>query len=532
MKTVKRSLSIALCLCLAFTLLTGCNGSTQTPATAAGQTTQATQTTISTATTTSSSGPIISAKDSFTFSESNPINSLDPTGANTTLAMYLFGLVFSTLVTQPETGVFEGDLAESYNISPDGLTYTFKVRSDATFHDGTAVTAEDVANSINAMRENAVVSSRYVNVESVTATDDLVTIAMLCRDRSILNVLCSAYTLPMAQFTQLGADGFGTVLNGSGKYRLSSYDNATGNWTVVYNENYYGEVPKIKAINYRPIADVSTRLIALEKGEIDLCQPGETNFSIVEANPNLAFILTSNDVNPHVAFNNAQAPFDSKIFRQAIAYALDYEALGIIRSERGYSYNTQVWSTLYWGNNIPDLGNAPEYNPEKAKELLTQAGISTPYSLGKLLTMSNFQSLTEQMQADLAAVGINCEIESVDPNTWVQRYVSGDYTMTFVSQTFSQDKAQCFTSLFGTDSAGNYTFYSNAEMDSLLDSLKNAATDAEVDAITLEIVQMLNEDVPIVHLFDQSSFYAFNKNLVVTLDGSGSVDYSNIYWIE
>ena len=531
MKTMKRTLSLALCLCLALTLLAGCGGSAPATTTAAGTPTQVGQTTTGASTTAPPPSPA-PAKDSFTFSESNPINSLDPTGVNTTVAIYLYNLIFSSLVRQPETGNIVGDLAEVWDVSADGLTYTFKIRDDAKFHDGTPVTAEDAAFSVSAAKANPINSDAYANVDTVTIQGDTVILNMARRDRSIPTSLCQTYIVPKAQYEALGADGFGAVLNGSGKYKLSSYDNATGNWTAVYNEDYYGEEPQIKTVNYRPIADVSTRLIALEKGEIDFCQPGETNYSIVEANPDLSALLLPNDINPHLGFNTAMAPFDNKAFRQAISCALDFEALGIIRSEIGYSNNTQVWSTLYWGREAPNLGNAPEYNPERAKELLAQAGISTPYNLGKVLTMSVFQSLTEQMQADLAAVGINFEIESVDPNTWVQRFVTGDYTMTFVSQTFSQDKAHFFNAFFGTGSSGNYTFYSNAEMDALLERLNNAATDAEVDAITLEVIKMLNEELPMIHLFDQSSFYAFNKNLVVKLDGRGNVDLSGFYWAE
>lgn len=483
--------------------------------------------TSSTAAPTSSEG---TDKTSLTVAESAAIEPLDPTAANTLQAFRMFNCVFSTLVDFDENEKMYGDLADEWDVSDDQLTYTFHIRDGVTFHDGTPLSLEDIVYTIEQNR-TSVRSAFFANVDSVEAVGETVVIHLLSKDGGLFRSLANTYIIPMKQYDELGSDGFASVLNGTGPFRLESYDNATGNYTLKRYDAYYGDAPKLETINCRVISDASTRLIALQKGEVDWCKVALTDYSIVSADDSLDFDLIPSDTMYYVYFNTKVSPFDNTALRQAIACAIDYEAVALTVSDIGVEANTLCWNPV-WGEE-PEVNNRIQYDPEQAKQILADAGISTPFDIGKLLVNKGTQNIGVQIQSDLEAVGIKCEIDTADSNTWVSKIVGGDYTMTVASIVMEGSMVNGLRT-FQSGTSQNYANYSSPEADALYAELCDAMTEEEQREIVVKLLEHANENVPLIRMVIVCPLNAYRKGLVAPVGASQSkmIDHSKFYWEE
>jgi peptide/nickel transport system substrate-binding protein len=186
-------------------------------------------------------------------------------------------LIFSTLVeTDADMGVVP-ELATGYEISGDALTYTFKLRSDAMFTDGTPVRASDVAFTYNSIRGNAT-SIDLSAVESVDAPDGGTVVVRLSRPNSVF-ILTAAQIGIVPE--HLYGDGFALSPVGSGPFRLAQYD-VDQQFILEANENYYGAVPAMKRAVFVKMSDEDTRLAAARAGQIDITPASAAAASVNE----------------------------------------------------------------------------------------------------------------------------------------------------------------------------------------------------------------------------------------------------------
>lgn len=524
---MKKLLTLVLAMTMFVLALTACTPTSDTPTTTAPDTS-----TTAPGTDTTTPPASVSTKDVLNVGFGNAITALDPIGANTNNQFYLFNVLFSTLVYFDVEDNLVGDIASDWKISDDKLTYTFTLREDALFHDGTPVTPEDVEFSINERARNSGMAYTFSYLETIEVDGNTLTLKLSSRDGALLRSLGTTYIVPKAQYESLGKDGFAENLVGSGSFTLESYDHATGNYTLTRNENYHGEPAKLKTINARVIPDPSTRAIALENGEIDWTDPTLANVSMLLNNTSLTTVLEASDTNFILNFNTSLEPFDNTALRRAIAYAIDYEAVGLVYNDVGIEVSTVFYSPL-WGP-IPSVSNEIAYDPEKAQEILTEANITSQIDIGKLLVMQRHQSVGEQIQSDLSKIGITLKLEVVDPGTWVPKFITGDFTMAISSQMPEADMTQAYTTTFKTGSQANPTRYSSEAADAALAELNAAMTDSEVNAAMTKLLEILNEDVPSVALFRPNASFSYNKALYAPANASSGRFHklSDFYWIE
>lgn len=499
MKKAKRLISLALSIVMALTLLTACgNGDNADNV----------------------------DRDTLTVAMMAKINSLDPINAVSSSDYYVFNCIFSTLIDFDANDEVYCDLAESYRVEDDGLTHIFSLREGVTFHDGTLLTAEDVVFSIESCRNNPYRSTYFSCVASVEANGNDIVIRLTENTGNILLGLANAYIVPKAQYESLGAEGFGQVLNGSGAFALESYDEATGAFVLTRNDAYYRDAAKIKTIDIRVISNQSTAAIALEKGDINWTfANGSTQDSLV-GNDGVVCEMSPINTQFWLFFNTTATPFDNVKLRQAMACAISTE-MAALASGSGIS-NTTPWSSV-WGE-VPEYENRITYDPDYAKQLLSEAGYPDGVDIGNFLLQSAQSDVGAQIQADLAAVGIRCELQTADINTWVSQFVSKNYTMTICSSS-GYDKVEAFDHWFRSTSSENYSAYTGA--DALLDAL-SAADESERDARVLDLLNLVATDVPCLPLYDVSMGSAYTKGLVLEAGAlrSTTLDFSTAYWAD
>jgi len=174
-------------------------------------------------------------------------------------------ILFSTLVTTDVNMNVVPDLAESYTVSDDALTYAFKLRKDVKFTDGEPVKASDVVFSFNTIKEGAT-SIDLSAMESIEAADDNTIVIKLKEPRSVF--ILTVTQVGIAPERLYNAD-FGISPVGSGPYKLSQFD-ADQQFILEANEDYYGTVPAIKRVIFVKMGDEDTRLIATKSGQVDI----------------------------------------------------------------------------------------------------------------------------------------------------------------------------------------------------------------------------------------------------------------------
>lgn len=318
-------------------------------------------------------------------------------------------------------------LAKSWEYSEDGLTLTLYLEEGVLFHDGTEMTANDVAYTIIQNKDPDVgrTSASLSLVEDVVVVDDYtVDVQLSAPDALIPETLTDVY---------VRQDGwvFETdVLVGTGPFKFVRWDR---NQEIVLekNEDYWREgLPLLDEVHLVNVSDNSARVLRIEAGEVQMInQPPFTSLEQLQANPEVNVVVPTNGVGLiyDLRMRLTAEPWDNKLVRQALNYALDRDAIATAL----FGIYTPVDNPI--ASDSPffaeDAATYP-YDPDKARELLAEAGYPDGLDAGEFLNHFelglDFEVLSQLIQAQAEAVGIRMEIVNYDVATWVDKYVKTD----------------------------------------------------------------------------------------------------------
>lgn len=436
------------------------------------------------------------ARDSVNISINAALGSIDPHRTSVIGDRVVLWQVYNGLMFFDElNGVAECDLAESYEISEDGLVYTFKIRDDAYFHNGDKVKASDVVFSFDRAcdPETSAVTSYTAAYDHAEVIDDSTVAIHLSQPYSPF-IINSSYIFIISEREVIEqGDKFGSIANtaGAGAYKIDSLDNDVM-IGLVANENYYKGVAPIKYVNIYPITDSASGLISFEAGDLDWYTPsvldalrieseGSANVEFMNAN-HISFTL----VNP----NGKVEPLHDERVRQAIAYAINKDELNMAAFE-GYAGVADYMIDPATNFCAPEGDVVFDYNPELAKELLAEAGYADGVDCGTLLCFQGnyFETLATVVQAQLEAVGINVQLEWVELKTLLDRTKTGDYDVVVFGVSLTGDYA--FSRRFYHMGEGYIEFgdteYDVVWMDEMMDKASACSDPAERLAINKEL---------------------------------------------
>lgn len=292
--------------------------------------------------------------------------------------------LYSTLLRYDlETLEPVGDLAESFDVSDDGLTYTFHLRDDVTWHDGEPFTADDVVFTMGLWTNPEVpfyLSNNFRLVEDVTAADDHTVVVRLSQPQasfpSLLGYL--ANILPEHLLSDLSPEELAnpaTFLQnpiGTGPFKFEEYQ--PGSFVrLVRNEGYFAGTPNLDALVYRVVPDANSQLALLQSGELDLVVIEPFQLQAIENNPNIQIQSVPIVRHEYIGLNNGVAALSDPSVRKALTLALDREQLlETVFQGRGQVATGPFPPSLGWAYN-EEIEPLP-YDPEQAKALLDEAG--------------------------------------------------------------------------------------------------------------------------------------------------------------
>ncbi len=441
------------------------------------------------------------------------VASLHPFEFSTTVEIDVLDQIYDTLMYMNPDGEHEPEprVAESYEISEDGLDYTFHIRDDVKFHDGTPVTVEDIVFSIEQYKESEYQGSQISMLSSVEATDDHTVVCHLDTPYApFLLGLCSPYITSKAYYDS-DPDGFATKPMGCGPYKFVNRTIGTS-IELEANEDYYRGAPSIKKVTFNVLPEITTRAISLMSKTIDFAEVDATVLSQLETDDTIQVdeVLTSGFA--YVSMNLEKEPFNDPLVRQAVNYAIDRENIVNVCYEGKAEVNSNICAKHRFGYSDDQLQYT--YDPEKAKELLAEAGIETPYNLGSLLVAEEYSNLAAVVQNDLKQVGLEVEIDTREFNSFIGSLTEGDYTISVLQMALEGDTQQ-LEMAFITDYIGmaNNARYSDPEMDDLFNQTRAETDTAKREELFHQILEKAQNEAIYAVLCNPLTIYAHSTDL-------------------
>ncbi|ATG42012.1 glutathione-binding protein GsiB [Phaeobacter piscinae] len=425
-----------------------------------------------------------SARDTVTVALQLEPPHLDPTSAAAgAIDQVLYSNVFEGLTRFMGDGAVVPGLAESWEISEDGLTYTFALHEGVTFHDGTTMDAEDVKFSLDRARAEESTNAQkalFADIASVDVVDPLTVRLTLSQPNG--NLLFNLAWGDAVIVAPESIDTIKTAPVGTGAFTFT-------NWVqgdridLARNPDYWGEAPALSAATFKFISDPTAAFAAMMAEDVDAFSafPAPENLPQFEADPRFQVLIGSTEGETILSINNKQAPFDNAKVRAAVAHAIDRQA---IIDGAMFGYGTPIGSHFAPHNPAyVDLTGTSAHDPEKARALLAEAGFPDGFTTTLHLPPPSYARRGgEIIAAQLAEVGITAEIINVEWAQWLETVFRGkSFGLSIVSHTEPMD--------IGIYARPDYYFqYDNAAFQDLMADL-TGTTDPDARTKMLQQAQ-------------------------------------------
>lgn len=400
--------------------------------------------------------------------------------------------VYEGLTSINDAGEVINTLAETIDVSDDGLTYTFHLRPDVHFHDGTAFTSTDVAWSIEqaiAPESKAARASDLRVINEIETVDEETLVLHLDHRSTSLPFFLASVTVVKDGDTENTSD------NGTGPYRLVEWVQGD-HLTLERNEDYWGQPAKNPGVTFQFFSDETALNNALLTNAVDLVIQQESPDQLAQFENNPDFTVTDGDsIKKWVwTFNNAEAPFDDIRVRQALYTAIDREAIrSAVWDEYGVELGSMPPVSEPWYD--PSFVEIHAYDPEAAQALLKEAGqeglsFDLTYVAG-----SSEEIIVQQITSNLADIGVAVIPDPVDDSTWYEKvYTNKDYQTTLMNHNNPRDVLWYANPDF-------YWQYDNAEVQELKVKSEEAVTEEEQVDYIHQLSAILADEAPSAWLF-------------------------------
>ncbi|MEM6431434.1 MAG: ABC transporter substrate-binding protein [Deinococcota bacterium] len=457
--------------------------------------------------------------------QTDPVG-LDPHTTTATATRNMLENVYDTLVMFDSSGLIVPALAESWEPADDGLSWTFNLREGVTFHNGDALTASDVAFSLNRIKDPDIASPRAGNfalITDVVATDDLTVVINLEQPFSpLLSVLAFSLNVIVSEDVATANDNdLNAEVVGTGPFSFVEYIPQTrmvlekydGYWATDDDGN---PLPYLDGITFTFYPDPASRTTAVQTGAVDWIEyVPAADVPLLEANPEVS-IVGGLSANFRAMYLNTQLPpFDDPLVRQAVSHVVDKQQvvdLALFGTGGVVATGTAIPAGNYYAiesspYNTPDL--------ERAKELMAQSSYPDGFEF-ELYVTSTYDFLrdpAEIIQANLAELGITTNIVAEDWSVYLPRTLERDFQATILGSSGQADPDDYFYVHFHSSSPTNRSQLFDDEIDRLLDQGRTTADQETRREIYLTLQERLLDLAPYVFLFHSAQYEALRPNV-------------------
>lgn len=366
---------------------------------------------------------------------------LDPTSsAAAAIDEVVYANLFEGLTRFGPDGAILPALAESWDVSEDGLVYTFHLAEGVKFHDGSAMTAEDVVFSLDRARgEDSINAQKFLfaDIETVEAVDDVTVRVTLARPNGnfLFNMAWGDAVIVAPESAATNA----TNPVGTGPFRFEDWRRGAS-VTLVRNEDYWGEPALLERAVFRFISDPTAAFAAMMAEDLDVFPvfPAPETLAQLDADPRFDVVVGTTEGETILAMNNRREPLDNVLVREAIAHAIDRQT---VIDGAMFGYGTPIGT--HFAPHHPayvDLTELSAYDPERSRELLAEAGVEGLTLSLALPPPVYARRGGEIIAAQLREVGIETEIINVEWAQWLEQvFGNADFDLTVISHTEPMD---------------------------------------------------------------------------------------------
>jgi peptide/nickel transport system substrate-binding protein len=422
---------------------------------------------------------------------------LDPTGgAAQAIDSVLYSNVFEGLTRFMADGSVVAGLAKSWDISDDGLTYTFTLNEGVMFHDGTDMNADDVKFSLDRARGDDSTNAQkglFADIADVTVVDPLTVQVTLAQPNGSF-----LFNMAWGDAVIVASESIETIASnpiGTGAFAFSDWVQGD-RLELVRNDAYWGDAPALESATFRFISDPTAAFAAVMAEDVDAFVgfPAPENLPQFEADPRFQVLVGNTEGETILSMNNQMPPFDNVLVRQAVSLAIDRQA---IIDGAMFGYGTPIGTHFAPHNpDYVDLIANSAHDPDRARELLAEAGFADGFTTTlKLPPPSYARRGGEIIAAQLREVGITAEITNLEWAQWLEEvFKAKDFGMSIVSHTEPMD--------LGIYANPEYYFqYDNIVFQAVMEKL-NATTDPAIRSELMAAAQtIISEDYANGYLF-------------------------------
>jgi peptide/nickel transport system substrate-binding protein len=441
---------------------------------------------------------------------------LDPHKTSLTAAWHLIEHVYEGLLTVDPSLTPVPQLAESWEVSEDGLTYTFAIRQGVKFHNGREMTTDDVVYSFDRIMDPATASpysADFAKVTSFEATDaSTVVVTLSSPDASFLAKLVGASIAIVPKEVVEENQDLNQVMVGTGPFKFVEYIPNTS-VTLERNAEYWdAPLPYLDGIELLVASENTSRRTALVSGTVDFIEYAPfQDMAIFEGDDTLEIYGDQNTNIRYMGINVTREPFDKVEVRQAIAKVIDRQPI--------------IDAAIF--------GAAPDI--EGAKALLESVGLGDGFK-AKIHSWAAYSFLNAAaivIQEQVKAIGIELETDFQENATYLENYFSGNFDLSVTGTSAYVDPNDVIEPNFYTDRVNVGTGYSNPDVDALIEEGIATTDQAARAEIYQKIQDILNQDLPWINLYIANQ-YEVAKTYVVGYEhvATGSNRYFRQVWLD
>jgi peptide/nickel transport system substrate-binding protein len=430
--------------------------------------------------------------------------------------------VFEGLVERTTDLKIQPGLAESWEYKDD-KTLQFKLRKGVTFHNGEPFNAEAVKFTFDRLLgedgKKGPQQANYASIDHVEVVDEYTVNFILKEKDPVLITKLASYggvIVPPKYYKEKGDDYFNTHPVGTGPFKMESYEK-DNQVVLVKNENYWKKgLPKLDKVTFRIIPEATTRLAELQTGAIDIMKKVEiSQTSSVKDQPELELMTVGSPTVYALRFNTKMKPVDNVKVREAIAHAIDVDLI-IETILNGYGKRINTFQSEMSFGNDPSIP-LREYNPDKAKQLLAEAGVKEGTELELFFpgTDATFKEVAQAVELQLGQVGLKVKLNPVDASTFTSELIPkgkaghmyrqgwGGWTLDFDNTAYL---------MYHKGEFWNPDFY-DEKVEELLKAERSTFDQNKRLEIFKQLDRRLYELVPEVPLYQSINLWAVNKRV-------------------
>lgn len=467
---------------------------------------------------------------------------LDPQDAGDTVSIYGARAMYEALVGFDENMEIVPVLAEEYDVSEDGLTYTFKLREDVTFHDGEPFNAEAVKVNYDRIMDEDVRAKRNLQyIDDLEVVDDYEVKFTLNQPFSAM--LNKFAMVPFISPKALEDDSKDIGLNpvGTGPFAFSKWNQGDSLILTKYDDYWNEDSTNVEKVTFKPVPENGSRVAMLKTGEADFVYPlPDQNIKDLEKNDDLVIDQTQSTIARYVSINTMKEPFNNEKVRLAMNYAVDKDAY-IQTINNGFG--TILDSMMSTETQFYAQQDTYDFNLEKAKELMKEAGYEDGFQteIWGNTTSETIKGM-EFIKQQLDQIGIDVEIKSMEEGTLSDEIYTPEtpedakVQMWYVSWSPSSGDADGATrSLFSSEyfppNGSNTAYYNNDDVNKWIDEANETSVPEEQEKIYADLQEQVYGDAPWIFLASDTILSGYRKgieNVYVLPDGSVSISNAQI----